>query len=191
MRPVTITLRLLACLGLIKLIISGFLLFLSGTSAPGISTATAALEETTRLNQTLEGQGEPDSGCAPQLLDILKARVRELDARKAELDKKEADLKLLKTDIEEKLNELKALQQRLEGPLKKARAEQKARFQHLVGVYGSMDPARAAALLDKMSEETVAHLFAAMKSKKVAKILALMDPDKAAKISSLLSNKGM
>ncbi len=191
MRPVTTALRLLACLGLVKLVISGLLLVLSGTGASDIPTATAAFEQPAGTNQGLDIGDEPESKCSPQVLDILKARVRELDERKAELDKRAADLNLLKTDIEEKLNELKALQQRLEGPLKKAKSEQKARFQHLVGVYSSMDPARAAALLDKMTEDTVAHLFAAMKSKKVAKILALMDPNKAAKISSLLSNKGM
>ena len=122
----------------------------------------------------------------PELARLLRLKMASLDKREKELDKREQDLELLKRDIEDKIKQLKDLQRKLEGPVKKKRFEQGARLQHLASVYSSMDPLRAAALLDKLDEDTVTKLFAIMKSKKVAKILANMSPEKAARISARL-----
>ncbi len=124
--------------------------------------------------------------CHPELLRLLRLKMASLEKRENELDKREQDLELLKKDIEDKIKQLKDLQRKLEGPVKKKRFEQGARLQHLASVYSSMDPLRAAALLDKLDEDTVTKLFAIMKSKKVAKILANMSPEKAARISARL-----
>ncbi len=125
--------------------------------------------------------------CNPEVLEIIRAEARQWDDKKRLLDSREKDLDMLKAEIEKRLDELKMLQTRLEEPLKKAKASYDNRFQHLVGVYSSMDPARAASLLDQLDEATVAKIFEAMKSKKVARILALMNSEKAAKISNILS----
>ncbi len=128
--------------------------------------------------------------CHPEFLAYLRIEMSNLEKKRQELDKREKDLSFLEKDIEEKLKKLKELQRRLEGPVKRNKAEEQTRLQHLAGVYSSMDPVRAAALLDKMDENTVTKLFSIMKSKKVARILANMEPDKAARISSFLYNKG-
>ncbi len=130
-----------------------------------------------------------EKACHPELLSLLRTRMAELDEREAKLQKKEQDLLVLQKDIQDKIKQLKELQQKLEGPVKKKRFEEEARLQHLAGVYSSMDPVRAAALLDKLDEGTVTKLFAIMKSKKVAKILANMSPEKAARISQQLYGK--
>ena len=128
-----------------------------------------------------------DDCCNPELIDILNARMRELDKRSEELDRRERELDLVKSDIEEKFAQLKELQKKLEDPVNKAVEDKEKNFQHLVGVYSKMDPAQAAVLLDRMSEQEVARILAAMKSKKVAAIFSSMDPVKAAKISAMIS----
>ncbi len=126
-----------------------------------------------------------------KIKQILWSRVKKIEERERELDEREKDLNLLKKEVEDRLAEIKKLQEGLSGPIKKAQKENEARFSHLVGVYSSMDPQRAALLLEKMEEDTVVKLFSSMKSKKVAKILSFMNPDKAASISSRLSRAGI
>ncbi len=121
---------------------------------------------------------------------LLKARLREVEKKEQALKQEERDLKLLKREIEKRISELKALQASLSGPMARTAKLTQERFSHLVGVYSSMEPQRAALLLEKMDENTVVRLFSSMKSKKVAKILSYMDPDKAARISGKLSKPG-
>ncbi len=147
--------------------------------------ASAAAKE---IKMSKTGQGGKQE-CHPELLSLLRAKMANLDEKEAILQKKEQDLLILQKDIQDKIRRLKELQQKLEGPVKKKRFEEEARLQHLAGVYSSMDPVRAAALLDKLDEYTVTKLFAIMKSKKVAKILANMSPEKAARISQRLYGK--
>ena len=119
---------------------------------------------------------------------ILKARIRALEQREERLSQRERDLALWKEEILQRIDELKRLEESLKGPVSKAKKESEGRFRHLVGVYSSMDPQRAAMLLERMEEDTVVRLFSSMKSKKVAKILSFMDAEKAARLSSRLSN---
>jgi flagellar motility protein MotE (MotC chaperone) len=126
------------------------------------------------------------SQCSQEFLDLINARAHELDEKEKALMAKQEDLKLLEEEIDKKIKLLKRLQRDLEGPIKKRAADEEARLQHLAGVYASMEPARAAALLNKLDDETVTKLFSIMKSKKVAFILANMEPEKAARISSYL-----
>ncbi len=121
--------------------------------------------------------------------EILLTRIRRLKEREADLDQREKNLEMLKSEIETKIKELKRLQAALESTVGQARAQENARFQHLVGVYSAMQPQRAATLLDKMEDKTVVKIFSLMKSRKVAAILALMDPDKAARISAALTKR--
>lgn len=166
---------------------------LKGPSATASATPDNNPEVTESATFAFQDAGGPDAGppLQPKTVQMLQARLRNVAEHEAALQKEFQDLALLRQDIDERLQELKRLQAKLEGPAKKAQSESEARFQHLVGVYNSMEPERAATLLNKMDEDTVAYLFEAMKSKKAAQILALMEPDKAARISSTLSRRGL
>ncbi len=127
--------------------------------------------------------------CHPRFLALLRQKKLDLQKKNESLEKEEQDLDFLRQEMDNKVKILKDLQRSLEGPVKKRKYQEQARLQHLAGVYGSMEPSRAAALLDKMDEDTVTKLFSIMKSKKVAPILAKMSPDKAARISAYLYKK--
>jgi len=127
--------------------------------------------------------------CHPEFLVLLRQKKHEMTKKDEDLKKKQQDLDFLRQELDNKVKLLKDLQRSLNGPVKKKKYQEQARLQHLAGVYGSMEPARAAALLDKIDEQTVTKLFSIMKSKKVAPILAKMTPDKAARISAYLYRK--
>ncbi len=127
--------------------------------------------------------------CHPEFLVLLRQKKLDLEKKNESLAKEEQDLDFLRQEMDNKVKMLKDLQRSLEGPVKRRKFQEQARLQHLAGVYGSMEPSRAAALLDKMDEDTVTKLFSIMKSKKVAPILSKMSPDKAARISAYLYKK--
>ncbi len=126
---------------------------------------------------------------APQVLEILEATIRNNRDEQEKISKEKEELAAVKEDINARIEELKRLESILTSPAKKAQKQNMARFEHLVSVYSAMDPQKAAILLDKLDDNTVAQIFAIMKSRKVARILALMKPDKAARISAILSQK--
>jgi len=183
-------LRILAGTGVLKLLLAVVMLAAAwGPLSSVIADAGLGRGPGSQLSDEQRLGKRPGKGekLDDNVLAILQAKLRDLEEREQKLEKREADLKLLEQEIEKRLKELKTLQSALEGPVKKANAEYQGRFQHLVGVYSSMEPQRAAILLSKMDEATVERLFANMKSKKVAKILSFMEPDKAARISSSLT----
>lgn len=185
----SLLLRLLIALGVAKLVLG--VLFFTGAGLNGsVAVATdspLSRSEAAGGTSTIDVPSSRAAPCETETMELLRVRLREVNDREANLEKQAKDLELLKSEIEERIRELKVLQSRLEGPAKGANDDYQARFEHLVGVYSSMEPASAAALLDKLEDMTVVKIFAAMKSKKVAQILALMDAEKAARISSALS----
>ncbi len=183
-------LRILAGTGVLKLMLAVVMLAAAwGPLSSVIADAGFAKSANKQLSNEARLGKRPGQNkeINDQVLAILQAKLRNLEEREQKLEKREADLKLLEQAIDKRIKELKSLQTALEGPVKKANAEYQERFRHLVGVYSSMEPQRAAILLSKMDEATVERLFANMKSKKVAKILSFMEPDKAARISSSLT----
>ncbi len=171
-----------------------FLLAISAAILPGKTAAggeNEGLKAQPPSGSEVKGDASLDRSkdCHPRLLALLRQKNLYLQKRDQDIRKEEQDLDFLKREMESKVKILKDLQRSLEGPVKKKKYQEQAKLQHLAGVYGAMEPARAAALLDKMDEDTVTKLFAIMKSKKVAPILARMSPDKAARISACLYRK--
>ncbi len=134
---------------------------------------------------SIEGKAPAD------LMKKLKEREEALRKREEELAKMEARLKPLQEEVEARMAELTELQTKLAAYAKKLaereRALKDAKMAHLVSLYSAMDPAKAAAIMDKLRLETVVKIMRNMKGKSAGKILAMMDPVKGAKISEALS----
>lgn len=185
--------NLLMAAAMLKLVFTLFTLFSGGSQPPAVDAASRINEgaKAQKMSKPLGGSAlsAGREQCSQEFLDLINARAQEIEEQQKALKQKEADLRLLEEEIDQKIKMLKKLQRDLEGPIKQRAAEEEARLQHLAGVYSSMDPSRAAALLNKLDDDTVTRLFSIMKSKKVALILANMDPEKAARISSFLYRK--
>ena len=97
----------------------------------------------------------------------------------------------LEQEIETKMAELSELQERLtalaKGLAEREKALQDSKMDHLVDLYSAMEPAKAAAIMDKLKMETVILILRHMKGKSAGQILGMMDPEKGASISEELS----
>ena len=120
-------------------------------------------------------------------LQSLQARLEAMRQQEGELKEREEGLKMLEKQLEGKLTQLQTLRQEI-GQLMEERSEfEKKRFGHLVKVYEGMKPPEAAALVERLQEETAIRLLASMKSSKVSKILGVVKPERAVKLSEKLA----
>ncbi|MBN2126540.1 MAG: hypothetical protein JW821_19720 [Deltaproteobacteria bacterium] len=174
----------LCLLLIVKIVLSGFFL----QNAPGvISSPGLAMAENREKVEPAKGGGTPASGLSG---DLLKQKEEELKAKEEFLKKKEKELLPLKQEVESKLAELNELESRLTSFAKKLAEREQAlqdqKVKHLVDLYAAMDPARAAAIMDKLKIETVVLILRNMKGKAAGQIMAMMKTERGATISEKL-----
>jgi flagellar motility protein MotE (MotC chaperone) len=164
-------------------------IFLGGvflrSGGPSISVALAGEEKKSRT--------PADQGEVPEKLSLQALREREtiLKTKEQEIRKREEELIPLKKDVEEKLGELNELQLRLTDYAKTLAAREEAlkdtKMAHLVELYTSMEPAKAAAIMEKLKMETVVSILRHMKGKPAGQIIALLKPEMGAQVVEKLS----
>ncbi len=121
----------------------------------------------------------------------LRKKKTALDAREKRLKEKETELRSLQEKIDARMAELNDLQTKLTKFAQqlgdKEKAMKDSQMAHLVALYSSMEPGKAAAIMDKLNMETVVKILRYMKGKNAGKIMDMMAPDRGATISEALS----
>ena len=121
---------------------------------------------------------------------MLRKKEEELREKEAELKKREEELLPLQKEINSKIEELNELQTRLTLYAKDLADREEAlkdtKVTHLVALFSSMEPARAAVIMDKLNMDTIVRILSNMKGKVAGQILAAMAPEKGATISERL-----
>ncbi|MEW6667038.1 MAG: hypothetical protein AB1512_17685 [Thermodesulfobacteriota bacterium] len=169
-----------------KILLTG-VFFRAEIPAPGLGVAHA--QDRRQAKATVQG-GEGFEKTTPE---SLRERELALRAREAEIKKKEEELLPLKKDIEEKLGELNELQAKLTAYAKtladREEALKETKLAHLVELYTAMEPAKAAAIMEKLKIETMVLILRNMKGKPAGHIIALLKPELAAQVVEKLSKR--
>lgn len=108
-------------------------------------------------------------------------------AREQALDKREADLKALEMELDEKLVRLRELEVKMQGLIDAAAAIRDEKMAHLIDVYSNMKPKQAAQVLGTLEDATAVKILAGMTGRKAGEILSSVRPDRAAKLSEALT----
>jgi len=119
----------------------------------------------------------------------MAERREQLDKRARELDEREALLVVAEKRIDEKMDELRAMQSELQLRLGQLDKKQEERIDRLVKVYESMKPKEAARILENLDQPVLFNVVERMKENKIAPILAAMDPLKAKEITAGLAER--
>lgn len=168
-----------------KVLVSGVFLKSGSISS---STMDLVMAENRGQPDTPLGTGKPSGVLSPE---NLKERDLAMKAKEMSLKKREEELAPLKKDIEEKLAELSELQSRLTAYAKTLAEREETlkdtKMVHLVEVYTAMEPAKAAAIMEKLKMQTVVLILRHMKGKAAGQIVALMKPELAAVVVEKLS----
>lgn len=178
----------LTCIGIFLLII-GLTPALSLGADPDTETPTAA--DKTTSNQSPEGKTEFESVEERRLYAVLQNERDNLAEEKKVLALKEKELKTLQVEadkkltlLDEKLDELKKIQLKIEELLAEKNAVELQKTKDLSLIYAKMSPDRAALSLAALDKQLAADLLAYMKVKSAAKILDRMDKVTASKLST-------
>ncbi|WP_158746021.1 MotE family protein [Acidisphaera sp. L21] len=119
------------------------------------------------------------SDAEKQLLQDLRGRRQELDARAQALNQREAVMAAAEQKLSARVGELTALQTRLETLEKERQDHDEANWTGLVKVYETMKPREAAAIFNDMEMPVLLHVLDRMKDAKAALVLGAMQPDRA------------
>ncbi len=144
----------------------------------------AKLEE---ANDKVLGRTNDFSAIEVSLLQSLRERRDQIEERNRQLDLKEKLLEGTELRINDKIAEIKALEQRVSSLLEQYGKQEESHIRSLVKIYESMKPKSAAAIFNELELPILLEVIDEMSERKVAPILAAMDPMKAKEVTSDLA----
>src|SRR5436309_545031 len=117
------------------------------------------------------------------VLESLAQRRQELETRAREIDVRDSLLKAAEKRIEQRLQELKELEARINGATTKKDEEEAAKFKTLVTMYENMKAKDAAKVFDRLNMRVLVEVVNVMNPRRMADILAQMTPEMAEKLT--------
>lgn len=130
---------------------------------------------------------EPAARAERALLEQLRARRAEIEAREQAVAAQEVMLQAAERRLSRRIEELAALQQRLEG-LDRARSErEEAGWRGLVRTYETMRPRDAAAIFNELEMPVLVEILDRMGERKAAPVIGSMRPEQARLVTAELA----
>jgi flagellar motility protein MotE (MotC chaperone) len=130
---------------------------------------------------------EPVSDSEKAILQDLRQRRRELDAREAAVAARESMLAASEQKLAARVSELQALQGRLEGMDAAAKQKVDDGWQAMVKLYEAMKPKDAATIFNDLSMPVLLQVIDRMKDAKAAAVMAAMNPERARDVTQELA----
>jgi flagellar motility protein MotE (MotC chaperone) len=130
---------------------------------------------------------DPATAAERALLEQLRARRAEIEAREQAVVAQEMVLQATERRLARRVEELTALQQRLEA-LDRARTDrEEAGWRGLVRTYEAMRPRDAAAIFNDLEMPVLVEIIDRMGERKAAPVIGAMRPDQARLVTAELS----
>ena len=129
----------------------------------------------------------PVSESERALLQDLRQRRQELDARAAAFATRESVLAATEQKLTARVGELQSLQKKLETLDGAQKQKEDAGWQGLVKLYEAMKPKDAATIFNDLSMPVLLQVLDRMKDAKAALVMASMNPDKARDVTTELA----
>lgn len=184
---------------IVKLMLGGTLLYMQKTmfdSTPALAEDTESGTWESRSSKSLSGENTPPPP-GPSLnfqnlgtsLEILECKRNEIETERLQLERERKQLMALKQEIEAYLIQLSEIQDSIQRKLDEREMIRENKIKHLIKIYTTMAPKKAASLIEKLDMEVIIELFSKMKGENVGQILPHVSAEKAAKISEHLARR--
>ena len=122
-------------------------------------------------------------------VEILECKRAEIETERRQLERERKQLTALKQEIEAKVIRLSEIQDSIQRKLDEQKTIRDNKIKHLIKIYTTMAPKKAAALIEKLDMGVIIELFSRMKGEHVGQILPHVSAEKAAKISERLARR--
>lgn len=123
------------------------------------------------------------------LLERLTDRREQLDNRAREVDTREALLKAAEKKLDNRVNDLKSMEERIQAAMDNREQSQATTIKNLVTMYETMKPKEAARVFDRLDHKVLIPVVQKMNPRKMAEILAAMQPESAEKLTVALATR--
>lgn len=127
------------------------------------------------------------SAAREEIYKDLAKRHKALEQQERVMEVQEALLRAGEKELEQKLRELIAVRNEIEGLLKEQSEEEKARFESLVKIYEGMKAKDAARIFNTLDIDVLITVMSKMSVRKSGPILAAMNPERARTVTILLA----
>ena len=117
------------------------------------------------------------------LLERLQARRQELEARQREIDIRESLLKSAEKRIESKVDEMKAVENRMSASAAEQKEAEAQRLKGLVVMYESMKPKDAARVFDRLEMSVLIEIATRINPRKMSDIMGVMQSESAERLT--------
>ena len=124
-----------------------------------------------------------------ELLQELSKRRKELDAREQTVIQREGLLNAAETRIEKKIAELKGVKDDIEKLIQQYEEQKEQQLNDLVAIYEKMKPKDASRIFNDLETDILLQIFDKMKASKTALILANMKAARAKEITSRIAER--
>ena len=121
------------------------------------------------------------------ILMDLRHRHEVLDARALNLDLREAELSAADHRLADRIQQLSALQAKLENLENNRKRHTEENWTGLVKVYEAMKPRDAASIFDALDMQVLLQVLDRMQDRRAAPVLAAMQPDRARLATQMLA----
>lgn len=191
-RPRLLPLSLLAMLTLLGVKLEALH---HGTAAPGLLVSTAAasapapaaLPPPPVAASASEAPPGADVMAERAVLEALRARRAEIEAREAALTQREIFIAAAERRLAGRIEELGSLQQRLEAEARARDERTEQGWRQMVRLYEGMRPRDAAGIFDELDMAVLLQVMHRMREAKAAPVVAAMRPDRARLLTTELA----
>jgi flagellar motility protein MotE (MotC chaperone) len=122
-----------------------------------------------------------------EVLQHLSERRAALDERERDLAMREQLIGVTEKRVEERLADLKGLEERLNALFAKRDEAEEAQLALLVKMYENMKPVEAARIFNKLDRQVLLTVASRMKPAKVGPVMAAMEPSRAQDLTVMLA----
>lgn len=150
--------------------------------APQAEAASAPLPA-----QGLGAPPQPEALAERAVLEALRARRAEIETREAALVQREMLAAAVERRLANRLEELAALQQRLETEARSRDERTEQGWRQMVRLYEGMRPRDAAGIFDELDMSVLIQVVDRMREARAAPVLAAMRPERARLVTTELA----
>lgn len=129
----------------------------------------------------------PDAAAERALLEQLRARRSEIEAREQAAIQREVIVAAAERRLLQRIEELAALQARLEALERERATREEAGLRGLVRLYEGMRPREAAAIFDELEMSVLLPIVDRMREARAAPVMAAMRPERARTLTAELA----
>jgi flagellar motility protein MotE (MotC chaperone) len=123
------------------------------------------------------------------VLERLQERRGAIDERNREIELRENMLRAAERKVDDRINELKEVEGRLDAGARAEQAEAERQMKMLVVMYENMKPKDAAKIFDRLNLQVLVPIATAMKPARMSEVLAAMSPEAAEKLTVALASR--